>query len=252
VAKRKILITGMAGRIGRMITQRLSDKYDLTSLDMKPAEGFVSHVANISDLDAIRPAFTGQQTVVHLAADPNADAPWDSIHKNDIVGTYNVMEAAKQAGVERVVFASSNHVVGYLPMKDEPYLAYFEQRDDDLPDPVPMITAEASRPDGFYAVAKAFGESLGSYYWDAFGLSCIALRIGGVHDIDSPEGMGPLGRSLYLSHNDAAHLVDCAISAPASLGFAVVYGVSNNTLRFHDIETAADLIGYHPQDDAGT
>lgn len=252
MAKRKVLITGMAGLIGRVITERLSDKYDLTGLDVKPVEGFVSHVVDISDIDAIRPAFAGQQTVVHLAADPNADAPWDSIHKNDIVGTYNVMEAARQAGVERVVFASSNHVVGYLPMKDEPYVAYFEQRDDDLPDPVPMITAEASRPDGFYAVAKAFGESLGSYYWDAFGLSCIALRIGGVHDIDSPEGMGPLGRSLYLSHDDASHLVDCAIGAPASLGFAVVYGVSNNTLRFHDIESAADLIGYHPRDDAGT
>ena len=71
-------------------------------------------------------------------------------------------------------------------------------------------------------------------------------------EIDSPKGMGPLGRSLYLSHNDAAHLVDRAISAPASVGFAVVYGVSNNTLRFHDIETAAELIDYHPQDDAGT
>ena len=247
----KVLITGMAGRIGRVISERLSDKYDLTCLDVKPADGFVSHVADISDLDAIRPAFAGRQTVVHLAADPRADAPWDTIHKNDIVGTYNVMEASRQAGVERVVFASSNHVVGYLPMKDEPYLDYFEQRDDDLPDPVPMITAEAHRPDGFYAVAKAFGESLGSYYWDEFGLSCIALRIGGVHETDSHEDMGLLGRSLYLSHNDAARLVDSAISAPASVGFAVVYGISNNALRFHDIETAAELIGYHPQDDSG-
>ena len=182
MAKRQVLITGMAGRIGRVITERIGDKYELTSLAVKPADGYSSHVADISDFDASRPAVEGQQTVVHLAADPREDAPWDSIHKNDIVGTYNVMEASRQAGVKRVVFASSNHVVGYLPMKDEPYLAYFEQRDADLPDPVPMITAEAHRPDGYYAVAKAFGESLGSYYWDAFGLSCIALRIGGVPD----------------------------------------------------------------------
>jgi len=241
----------MAGRIGRAITDRLSDSYEFTSLDVKPADGFTSHVANIADMEAIKPAFAGQQTVVHLAADPRADAPWESIHKNDIVGTYNVMEASREAGVQRVVFASSNHVVGYYPMKDEPYLSYFEGRDDDLPRDAPMITGGMHRPDGYYAVAKAFGESLGSYYWDEFGMSCIALRIGGVHDDDSHVGMGPLGRSLYLSHRDAAHLVERSIEAPESVGFAVVYGISNNTLRFHDIETAAELIGFNPQDDAG-
>ena len=248
---RKVLVTGMAGTIGTVIQERLGDRYELASLDRTPVEGVTSHVADIADAETIRPAFEGQDTVVHLAADPLAYSPWDSILSNNIVGTYNVMEAARDAGVRRVVFASTNHVVGYYPMKDEPWRSLHEGRPDDLPEPIPTITAEMMRPDGYYAVSKHFGESMGSYYHDEFGLSFIALRIGGVNPEDSPSMMGPLGRALYLSHRDAAHLIDRAIQASPSVGFAIVYGISNNTLRFHDIDTAADLIGYRPRDNAG-
>ncbi|MDP7579352.1 MAG: NAD(P)-dependent oxidoreductase [SAR202 cluster bacterium] len=251
MTKQKVLITGMAGRIGTVAHTRLADKYDFTSLDNVQVDNFPSHIADLADFEAMRSAFDGQETVVHLAAEPSADAPWEVILRNNIIGTYNVMKASRESGVKRVVFASTNHVVGNIPMKEEPYKSIYEDRLENQPMSVPMVTAERHRPDGYYAISKSFGEQIGSYYYDEYGISFIALRIGGVNEENSPWTMGPLGRSLYLSHQDAAHLIDCSIGAPPSVGFAIVYGISNNQLRFHDIETAGDLIGYHPQDNAG-
>lgn len=251
MTRRKVLVTGVAGRIGSIVCARLADRYDLTGLDRAAVDGVPSRVADLADFEAMRPAFDDQDTVVHLGAEPSSYAPWDVILRNNIVGAYNVMEASREAGVRRVVFASTNHVVGYVPEKEAPYRSIYDDMLDDLPAEIPMVTAERHRPDGYYAISKSFGEQMGSYYYDEHGISFIALRIGGVNHEDEPSTMGPLGRSLYLSHRDAAHLIERSIEAPASVGFAVVYGVSSNRLRFHDIETAERLIGYRPQDDAG-
>ena len=251
MTKRRVLVTGMAGRIGTVVRTRLADKYDFTGLDRVAVAGVKSHVADLADFEAMRHAFDGQDTVVHLGAEPSSDAPWDVILSNNIVGTYNVMKASREAGVKRIVFASTNHVVGYIPEKEEPYRSIYDDRLGDLPAEIPMVTAERHRPDGYYAISKSFGEQIGSYYYDEHGISFIALRIGGVNEEDAPSSMGPLGRSLYLSHRDTAHLVERSIEAPAAVGFVIVYGVSNNQLRFHDIDTAEELIGYRPQDDAG-
>lgn len=251
MTKRKVLVTGMAGTIGTVVHTKLANKYDFTSLDKVAVDRMPSHVANLADFEAIRPAFEGQEFVVHLAAEPSADAAWEVILRNNIIGTYNVMKASRESGVKRVVFASTNHVVGYIPMKEEPYKSIYEDKLENLPAHIPMVTAERHRPDGYYAISKSFGEQIGSYYYDEYGISFIALRIGGLDEKNTHWTMGPIGRSLYLSHQDAAHLVDCSIQAPSSVGFAIVYGISNNQLRFHDIETAARLLGYHPQDNAG-
>src|SRR5262245_52591327 len=115
--KRKVLITGAAGRIGSFITAQWVDRYDLILTDVRaPKEtfGFPFNQLNLSDFDGVRPLLNGVDTVVHLGADPSMDAPWDSLLPNNLISTYNVFESAHQAGARRVIFASSvNAVFGY-------------------------------------------------------------------------------------------------------------------------------------------
>ena len=237
MAKKKVLITGAAGRIGGVLRTYLGDKYEISSLDRVAVDGVESHVADLADLDAINPAFRAKEAVVHLGADPRGEAPFDSVLQNNIVGTHNVFEAS----VSRVVFASTNHVVGYYPEKQEPYKAVFEGRLGDIRHPFPLLTTDLLRPCCLYGVSKAFGEALGSYYHDRHGISCVCLRIGGVSMEDHWWRERGSGLAMWLSHRDA----------PPSVGFAIVYGMSNNTLRVHEIESAERLLGYRPQDYAG-
>ena len=104
MVKKTVLITGGAGRIGGILCRLLGDKFVLSSLDLVRAEGVSSHVADLADLDAIRPAFGDQDVVVHLGGDPHGQAPWDSVLRDNIVGTHNVMEAAREAGVKQSSF----------------------------------------------------------------------------------------------------------------------------------------------------
>ena len=115
--KKRVLVTGMAGQIGGIIRRRLGDRYELSGIDRMGVEGVAVTVADIADIEAIRPAFEGIDAVVHLGADPSPRASWDSVLRNNIVGTRNVYEAARLAGVKRIVFASSNHVVGNYPLR---------------------------------------------------------------------------------------------------------------------------------------
>ena len=247
---KQVLVTGMAGQIGGIIRTFLGEKYALSSVDRVPVEECPSVVADLSDLGAIRPAFDGKETVVHLGADPSPRAPWESILENNIVGTRNVFEASRDAGVKRVIFASSNHVVGFYPLKQDPYKAAYDGRLGEIRRPFAMLNAEAIRPDSLYGVSKAFGESLGSYYHDQYGISVICLRIGWVMTPDDPIFSAP-SLSLWLSHRDTAQLIERSIDAPTSVGFAIVYGMSKNSLRIWDIETARETIGFDPQDGAG-
>ena len=128
VEKKKMLVTGMAGQIGGIIRRSLGDKYALSGLDTGAIEGVQSTVADLGDLDAITPLFEGIDTVVYLGADPSTRAGWESILHNNIIGTRNVFEASRLAGVKRVVFASTNHVVGYYPLQQDPYKAIYEGR----------------------------------------------------------------------------------------------------------------------------
>jgi NAD+ dependent glucose-6-phosphate dehydrogenase len=248
--KKKVLVTGMAGRIGGIIRKYLGEKYELSGIDLVPVKEVPSLVADLADYDAIRPAFEGQDTVVHLGADPRPDGPWESILHNNIIGTRNVMEASREAGVKRVIFASTNHVVGFYPLKQDPYKAIYDGRLGEVRRPFPMLTADHLRPDSYYGVSKAFGESLGSYFHDQYDISFIALRIGWVMTPDDPT-FSPPALSLWLSHRDAAQLIEKSIDAPPSVGFAIVYGMSRNSLRIWDIETTRAILGYEPQDGAG-
>lgn len=246
--KKRVLVTGGAGLVGTIIRERLSKKYDFTSLDRTEAGSGRSVVADITDLGSLAAAFGGQDTVIHLAADRRADSPWDSNLQNNFVGTYNVFEAARQSGVRRVIFASSNHATGgYYTV--EPWKHIVAGEFARLKPGYPLVTEEMRiRPDGYYGVAKAYGEAMGSYYQDYHGVSSIHLRIGWVLSKDDPT-FSPFALSLWLSHGDLAQIV--ALSIETKNPYAVVYATSDNQWKIFSLENARKVLGYRPEDRAG-
>jgi nucleoside-diphosphate-sugar epimerase len=243
----RVLITGAAGLIGGILRRELADRYDLTALDATRRRGLLR--TDMRKLDSILDAFAHQDVVVDLAADPSPGASWKTVYENNLAATYNAFEASHRSGVRRLVFASSNHVTG-LYEHDHPYSEIVEGEYGSLdPAAIPLIDAAAPiRPDGLYAIGKAFGEALGRYYAEEHGLSVICLRIGTVNAANRPQSARQF--ATLLTHADLVRLVRSAIEAPESVRFAVVYGVSNNTWRFWDLEEARATLGYVPEDDA--
>jgi uronate dehydrogenase len=234
--KRKVLITGAAGRIGSFITAQWVDRYDLVLTDVRePKEtfGFPFTLANLSDFDAVRPLLNGIDTVVHLGADPNMEAPWESLLPNNLIATYNVFESAHQAGCRRVIFASSvNAVFGYPP-------------DVQVKLDMPI------RPINLYGATKVWGEGVASSYAARTNLSCISLRFGWVVDRDSPAIQpGHEYLDIAFTYEDLTNLVACAIDAPDDLKLGVYHGVSNNRWKRLDITESIRQLGYAPKDDA--
>ncbi len=229
----RVLITGAAGQIGRTLRTGLQGRYALLRLTdrapLAPASaGEECIAADLGDLTSLVDMMRGIDCVVHLAAcsiEP-AENPWDQVLPANIVGAYNVFEAARRAGVKRVVFASSHHAIG------------FYRRERVLPASV------APRPDSFYGVSKVLGEALGRLYADKYGLSVVSVRIGAFREV--PTDRRHL--AVWISPRDMTELVRCAIEAPP-LRYCVVYGVSNNTRAFWDNREAA-VLGYAPQDNA--
>ncbi|HEX6972102.1 MAG TPA: NAD(P)-dependent oxidoreductase [Limnochordia bacterium] len=237
--QRVVYITGITGRIGRSLVRALRDEYDLrgSSLEGGSLPGARVRAGDITDGDFLRREFHEVDTVVHLAADPSPTAPWSSVLKNNIAGTYEVYEAARVAGVRRIVFASTNHVTGILTERWQPM----------GPD-VPV------RPDGYYGVSKACGELLGRYYGDRYGLSSICLRIGWYIGDDEEKIIRTFAPRrdayplMWLSDGDLVRLFRCAIEAQDIL-FGIYYGMSNNRHMLWDITNARAELGYEPQDD---
>ena len=245
----RVLITGASGLIGGVLREAFVEQYALSGVDMRPASGLESLVADMTDLEAIRPAFEGVGTVIDLAAVPSQFSPWSVVYENNIPSTYNTLEASRAAGVRRVIFASSNHATGMYET-DHPYSAIVEGRYDGLdPSAIPLITTEMPvRPDGPYGIAKAFGEATGRHFSDQYGFSVLCLRIGTLNPESRPTN--PRQFATLLTHRDLSHLVERCIEAPDDVRFAIFYGVSNNKWRFWDISNSGELIGYNPRDDA--
>ena len=121
MSKLKILVTGMCGRLGTVIGEKLNQDFELTSLDLTAKKGFNSFTGNISSLEEIQSAFFYQDAVIHLGADPRGESTWESVLQNNIIGTRNVFEAARIANVKRIIFATTNHVVGFLYQQNNLY-----------------------------------------------------------------------------------------------------------------------------------
>lgn len=227
----RVLLTGAAGRIGSHLRQGLRGELaelrlnDLATLSAEhEAETVV--VGDLRDFELVRRAVDGVGAVVHLGGVAD-EAGFDVLVGPNVKGTFNVFEAARQAGVERVVYASSNHVTGFYPVTRR------------------LIGDEPVRPDSLYGVTKAFGESLGRMYADKFGLDVICVRIGSF----ARRPTDPRHRSIWLSPGDAVRLFAACLSAPSPLGFQVVYGASANTRLWWELGPAREL-GYEPREDA--
>jgi uronate dehydrogenase len=230
-AGRRVLVTGAAGVIGRITCAGLAARgWKVRGLDKAPLDGVDGLadppiVADIQDADAVRRATAGVEAVVHLAGIPT-EAPFADILAANIDGTFQVFDAARREGVRRIVYASSNHAVGYTPRT--------ELASVDVP----------PRPDTYYGVSKVFGEALGRLMVDRYGLEVVCLRIGSWKQY--PESVREL--STWLSPADGVRLISAALTAP-DVGFAVVYGISANTRAWWDLAPARAL-GYLSVDDA--
>lgn len=244
----KILITGMSGLIGGVLRRRLEGRHELTALNRSAVAGVRCHRADIADLAAIAPAFAGQDTVVHLAAFVGEPKGLAEMLPQNVVGVYNVFEAAREAGVKRVVFGSSGAVISGWE-REEPYRAIAEGRYEDVPPQWPLLGHDAPlRPSGLYGVGKAWGEVLGRLFADRHGMSVICARIGRVTAEDRP--LRPRERAVWCSQRDIAAFLEACILAPQEVGFEIVYGVSRNRWNYRDLEHTRAVLGWEPQDAA--
>lgn len=256
-----VLITGAEGNIGSRLRAHLADGYALRLLTRAPVDGVESMVADVADLDALVSACAGVDAVVHLAASATVDAAWADVLHNNLIGTYHVYEAARQQGVRQVVFASSNHAAGMFEAEAVPDLY---RRGSGV-----MVDHRSPlRPDSLYGVSKAYGEAMGRYFSENFGLSVYCLRIGSVLADDNPRsasitaGPGPFWlppmtaeqrlrryAATWLSHADLGRLVDACLRAE-QVRFGIYYGVSDNPYRFFSLDNARADLGWWPQDAA--
>ncbi len=226
----RVLITGAAGYLGTVLRTGLAGRYpslrltDIAPPQRAPAAGEEFIQADLSRMDQLVPLLREVDVVVHLGG-CSLEAPWETILSANVVGTANLFEAARLAGVGRVVYASSHHVVGY----------YRRER---------MVgTDEPPRPDSRYGISKVFGEAVGRMYADKYGMSVICQRIG----VARPEPQNVRGMIAYQSERDYVHLTERCIEA-GDVHFLIVYGVSANTGVLWDNPGAA-VIGYKPVDD---
>ncbi len=248
MAKEKVLVTGMTGRIGRVLLRHLGDKYDFTGLSRRPMKGVRSVTGDITDFDSIRPHFDDQEVVVHLAATLGPDTTTKESIDGNVWGVLNVYEAASQAGVKRVVFASSGAVIRNYTL-DSPWRELESGEYQKLPHTWPMLTHETPlRPKSLYGCTKVWGEAVGRWYADEFGLSVICVRFGEVSADDRPTEVRSY--SVWCSHSDAAQMVDKCIQAPDDLRFDVFYAVSNNAYNYRDLIHSKQVIGFEAHDNA--
>lgn len=224
----RLLLTGAAGGLGKELRPRLKAYCDVLRLSdlaaMAPAAaGEEVVVAALQDAAAVHELVRGVQAVVHLGG-VSVEGPFEPILQANIVGTYNLYEAARQHGVKRIVFASSNHVTG------------FYRQDEVIDARAPM------RPDGHYGLSKAFGENLAQFYFDRYGIETVSLRIGS----SFPEPKDRRMLATFLSYDDLERLVMASLSAPA-VAHTVIYGMSDNDVTWWD-NTPARHVGYRPLD----
>ena len=228
---KKILITGAAGRIGQVVTAglRQTGDYEVVATDVRADAEQEIVAMDVQDRAAIEAQMQGVDTVIHLAWYMQSDKFYDRIIPVNVVGTYNVYEAARLHEVQRVIFGSSNHVTGFYEI------------DDTVTPDMPM------RPDTLYGLAKSWGELVGRLYADKYGVSSINLRIGNFHESNQPQNLR--STRIWISHRDTVQLMRCCIEADPAIQYLALYGTSNNQRKYWDIAYLADLIGYRPVDD---
>lgn len=224
----KLLLTGAAGGLGKALRERL--KANCTVLRLSDREDFSAAGvgeevvrADLADADAVDSMVKGVDAIIHLGG-VSVEGPFTPILQANILGVFNLYEAARKHGVKRVVFASSNHVTGFYRQNE-------------------TITADhAPRPDGLYGVSKAFGEDLSRLYFDRYGIETACVRIGS----SFPEPRDRRMLATWLSFDDLHRLITACLTTPI-LGHSIVFGMSDNAVTWWD-NSRARHIGYVPQD----
>src|SRR4051794_23259446 len=233
-----VLVTGSAGRIGRAaVAELLARGRAVRGFDLVPTPGCADHVVgSLTDPAAVRRAVSGVGTLIHLAATPDDDDFVTTLLPNNLLGVYRVLEAAREAGVKRLILASSGQVV------------WWQRKHGD----VPIDANVQPTPRGWYACTKLFVEGAGRSFSEAHGISAIAVRLGWC-----PRDKGQASeiaaatewQDVYLSPADAGRFFACAVEAPQSVRWALLYATSRPVQRWtYDLEPAKRLIGYEPRD----
>lgn len=236
MSKLNVLITGAGGRIGRRVWPALQKHYDLHLLDHAPIPDAPDTIlADLQDKAALEAAMQGMDVVLHLAATSD-EAPFlEELVPNNVVGLYNTYQAAVDAGVRRVIFASTVQTVGAYPGEHD------------------ILITDPPRPNSMYGATKVFGETLGRWFHDRHGLEVVVIRIGWFLAYDDPILRDPRWRGdIWLSPNDAVGLFRRAIEVenPGGDGYALVFGTSRTTRERLSRAPARELLGFEPQDDA--
>lgn len=231
-----VLVTGSAGRVGgAAYAGLLARGHRVRGFDVRPTPGVADAViGDLSDAAAVRRAMQGIEAVAHLAATPDEDDFCGKLVPNNIVGVYNVLEGARQAGVRRVILASTGQVV----MGHE--------------GPWPITPDMPYSPRNWYASAKVMSEVAGQVYARVHGLSVVVARLGWCprdREHAAQLAADEFGKDVYLSHGDAGRFFVAAVEAPAELCYAVFFATSKPLIQTrYDIASARSLLGYEPQD----
>jgi uronate dehydrogenase len=247
----KVLITGAAGNLGGKLRRHLEGRYPLRLLDRDPGGDPAIVAADLSSWEQRwADSFQGIDVVFHLAADPTAHQSWPNLIGPNLDAVVHVFQAAVRANVRRVVYASSNHVMGGYKDDPEPFLLTTELP----PRPGARYAVNGEPRDSTaYAAAKLFGERLGKCFAEAHPLSVLAVRIGWVRPGENRAADVPPGREwfrlMWLSNRDYCHLMERCLLAEGTPPFAVLNGMSANTGMRWDLGATRRLVGYSPQDD---
>ena len=228
----RLLLTGAGGGLGKVLRSRLAAFTEIlrisdlaAALPTQAMQHEEVMPCDLADRAAMEDLIAGCNAIVHLGG-VSVERPFEEILEANIKGVFNLYEAARRQGVKRVVFASSNHVIGFYGQNEH------------------ITTRDLRRPDGYYGLSKSYGEDMAQLYFDRYGIESVSLRIGSA--VVQPADRR--GLSTWLSHDDLTELIRCSLFAP-DVGHTVVFGASNNTASWWDNRYAAHL-GYHPRDNA--
>ena len=259
----KVHITGVYGLIGNLVYQQLSaqpQQYDVfgsgrrelssaradaDSIVRLPDDHF--SIADLADAAAVEAMIDGMDAVLHIAAVPDPTATFEDVLSSNIVGTHNVLEACRKAGVKRLVYAGSIMATWGYFMYQEPYRAIFEDRSDDIPATIPQVkTSDPTWPTEPYSAGKVWAEGYCRTYHDLHGISVVCLRIGAVNKEDRVDETWI--QAVYCSHRDIQSACRLALTATAEPRYDICYAVSDNRLGWVDLEHSRERLGFVAQD----